>query len=150
MKSSKSIYQYIPKIACILFSILFIYAGTSKLLDFQNFKTQLGQSPILTAYAEYVSWGIPSIEFILAGLLLFTKQILLGLYASYALMVMFTAYIIIILNFSDYIPCSCGGVLESLGWTEHLIFNSGFVVLAILSILILKRDSLKPNTISNV
>jgi hypothetical protein len=35
----------------------------------------------------------------------------------------FTTYIILILNFSSFIPCSCGGILEKLGWTEHLIFN---------------------------
>jgi hypothetical protein len=43
---------------------------------------------------------------------------------------MFTTYIIIITRFSPYVPCSCGGVLQKLGWTEHLVFNIVFVVLA--------------------
>jgi hypothetical protein len=43
---------------------------------------------------------------------------------------MFTTYIIIILNFTSFTPCSCGGVLEDLGWTEHLIFNIAFIVLS--------------------
>src|SRR5690606_14703009 len=45
-------------------------------------------------------------------------------------MVMFTAYIFIILNFSDFVPCSCGGVLEKMSWTQHLIFNVVFIILA--------------------
>ena len=45
-------------------------------------------------------------------------------------MVMFTAYIYLILNYSDFIPCSCGGVLEDLSWTQHLIFNIVFIFLA--------------------
>lgn len=49
---------------------------------------------------------------------------------------MFTAYIVIILHFSYFVPCSCGGILEKLGWTEHLIFNVVFVLLAIVAILL--------------
>jgi hypothetical protein len=44
---------------------------------------------------------------------------------------MFTFYIVIILNFSSFIPCSCGGILEKLGWREHLIFNIFFLFLAL-------------------
>ncbi|HZH70563.1 MAG TPA: MauE/DoxX family redox-associated membrane protein [Flavobacteriaceae bacterium] len=33
-------------------------------------------------------------------------------------------------------PCSCGGVLEQLGWTEHLAFNIGFMGLGVVGILI--------------
>jgi hypothetical protein len=51
-----------------------------------------------------------------------------ALYLSVGLMIVFTTYIILILNFSSFIPCSCGGILETLGWTEHLIFNLFFIV----------------------
>jgi hypothetical protein len=62
--------------------------------------------------------------------MVFDRFRVLALFAAFALMVMFTAYIFIILNFSDFIPCSCGGVLEKLSWTQHLIFNLVFIVLA--------------------
>jgi len=55
-------------------------------------------------------------------------------------MVMFTAYIFIILNYTSFVPCSCGGVLEKLGWQSHLVFNLFFVFLAVLGI-ILYKDS---------
>ncbi|MCC9073533.1 hypothetical protein LNQ49_18305 [Flavobacterium sp. F-65] len=34
------------------------------------------------------------------------------------------------LNYSSYLPCSCGGILEKMSWLEHLIFNFIFVLLA--------------------
>ncbi len=57
-------------------------------------------------------------------------------------MVMFTAYIVLITRFSDYVPCSCGGVLEKLSWDQHLVFNIGFVVLGFMAIVIYPKDIL--------
>jgi hypothetical protein len=33
---------------------------------------------------------------------------------------------------SPYLPCSCGGILETMNWKEHLVFNLVFVCLAAL------------------
>jgi Methylamine utilisation protein MauE len=132
----------------LLFVLLFIYAATSKLWDFGQFKVQLGQSPILTAYADGVAWLVPGIEYLLALLLLFNASRLAAFYGSFALMVMFTTYIIIILNFSDYVPCSCGGVLEDLGWTEHIVFNLFFVALAIIGIILLEAHPTLKTSVS--
>ena len=134
MKRSKALYQFLPKAVSILYIVLFVYTATSKLLDFDQFKIQLGQSPIITTYADWISLSIPLLELLIAGLFLFPRFMIYAFYSSIALMVMFTTYIIIILNFSDYIPCSCGGVLEDLDWSEHIIFNLVFVFLGILSI----------------
>ncbi|MBW8244068.1 hypothetical protein K1F50_14765 [Muricauda oceani] len=134
MQRSKDIRFWLPYSISVLCAILFIYAATSKLWDFQQFKVQLGQSPILTAYAGWVAWSVPLIEYILAILLFMDRFRLYALYASLGLMTMFTTYIFLVLNFSDYIPCSCGGVLEDLGWTEHIIFNVFFMSLSILAI----------------
>ena len=138
MHTMKSTYKKILlEIICMLFVLLFVYAAVSKLLVFDEFKIQLGQSPVLTAYADWVAWTVPFIEIVFSLMLVIPKFRLLGLYASFTLMVMFTAYIIIILNFSDHVPCSCGGVLEQLGWTEHLIFNMAYVALAVIGILLM-------------
>lgn len=118
------------------FVLLFIYAATSKLLDFETFTVQLAQSPLLSAYAGIIAWLVPGIEIAIAILLMLPRFRTIALYAAFTLMVMFTAYIYIILNFSDFIPCSCGGVLEKLSWTQHLIFNVVFIVLAALAILL--------------
>jgi len=123
------------EIIAILLVILFVYSATSKLLDLQQFRVQLGQSPLLTAFAAWVMWIIPMVEIVISLLLAFPKTRSHGLYASFSLMTMFTAYIIIITRFSEYVPCSCGGILQKMNWNQHLVFNIGFVLLALTGIL---------------
>lgn len=141
MEVKKIFCKRLPFIGMTLFLVLFIYTATSKLLNYENFETQLGQSPVFTAYADYLVIALPIFELSVAGLFLISNYQLIAYYLSFALMVMFTTYIIIILNFSDFIPCSCGGVLEDLSWSEHIVFNLFFIVLAILGILILETKN---------
>ena len=124
------------EIICFLFILLFTYAAVTKLMDYQKFTVQIGQSPLLTDFAGVLAWAVPGVELLIAGMLAITRLRFIGLYAAFSLMVMFTAYIIAILQFSDSIPCSCGGVLEAMGWTEHLIFNIGFVLLGFTGIVL--------------
>ncbi|MBT1712524.1 hypothetical protein KK062_30090, partial [Fulvivirgaceae bacterium PWU5] len=123
-------------LAVFLLIILFTYAALSKLLEYDKFTVQLSQSPLLAAFAGTVAWSIPALEIVLAVLVSIPRMRLYGLYGSYTLMVIFTAYIIAITRFSDYVPCSCGGVLQKLGWTEHLVFNLFFVALCGIAILL--------------
>ncbi len=123
-------------IAIFSFIALFVYAAIAKLMDFQKFYVQLGQSPMLTRYAPVLAWAVPVSELVVAVFIMFERTRLTGLYGAFGLMVMFTTYIILASRFSDYVPCSCGGILESLGWTEHLIFNSVFVAMAFVAVLL--------------
>lgn len=134
---------YITETICLLYILLFIYASASKLMDFQHFKIQLGQSPLLSAFAEQVAIIVPVVEILISILLLIPKYKPAGLLAAYGLMVMFTAYIFIILNYTSFVPCSCGGVLEKLGWQSHLFFNLIFVFLAVLGIILYKDSGIK-------
>lgn len=122
---------------CYFCILLFVYAAVSKLLDFNTFQNQLGQSPLFSAYAGIVSWIVPISEIVIALLLSIKRFRIIGLYGFYAVMIMFTVYIIIILNFTSYTPCSCGGVIEKLGWVEHLYFNIAFVILSSFSLYII-------------
>lgn len=126
-------------IICILYFLLFLYAATSKLINYGKSELQLSKSPITTDYASTLVWLVPSTEILIAILLIPSKTRTLALYAALALISMFTAYIYAILNFSSSVPCSCGGVLESLGWNEHLLFNIFFMIIAIIAVL-LKTD----------
>src|SRR5690606_35744778 len=101
-------------IICLLYALLFTYAAVSKLLDYQNFRVQLGQSPLLSVYADWVAWMVPLSEIIISLMVLFPRTRMVGLVSAFALMVTFTAYIFIILNYSSFVPCSCGGILEKL------------------------------------
>jgi Methylamine utilisation protein MauE. len=117
-----------------LFILLFMYAAVSKFADYDKFRIQLGQSPLLTDFAKWIAWFIPAVEVVISLMLAFARSRLKGLYASFTLMVMFTAYIFTIQNFSDYIPCSCGGILQDMSWTQHLLFNLAFVILGVVGI----------------
>lgn len=128
--------QIVIEIISFLFVLLFVYAALNKLTDYQKFVVQLGQSPVLIGLGPYIAWMVIAVEFAIPLMLAFPSTRLIGFYASFCLMVMFTAYIVVILNFSSFIPCSCGGVLEKLGWTEHLIFNSSFVLLGLAGIIL--------------
>lgn len=126
--------KIILEVICFLFVLLFLYAALTKLLDYQKFTVQVGQSPLLTGFGDTIPWLVISLEILVAGMLMIPRTRLVALFASFSLMTMFTAYIVAILNFSPYVPCSCGGVLEKLGWTEHLIFNGVFMALALTGI----------------
>ncbi|HWJ91892.1 MAG TPA: MauE/DoxX family redox-associated membrane protein [Flavisolibacter sp.] len=119
-----------------LLILLFVYAAVSKLLDYQKFRVQLGQSPLLTNFAFVLAWFVPALEIIIAVLLATDRYRLTALYASFSLMVVFSAYIFFITRFASHVPCSCGGVLEKMSWDQHLIFNIVFVVMAAVAILV--------------
>jgi uncharacterized membrane protein YphA (DoxX/SURF4 family) len=141
MKLRNNIKHVIIELICFLFVLLFVYAAISKLIDFENFQVQLGQSPLLSAFAGPTTWIVPIVEIVISGLLIFPKARLIGLFGAFSLMVMFTAYIIIILNFSSYIPCSCGGILEKMSWKMHMVFNIIFIMLAVAAILLIQKNN---------
>ncbi len=138
----------IVDIICYLYMLLFSYAAISKLMVFEKFKAQIGQSSILTSFSDYIAIFIPAIELVIAIMLGFPRLRKKALFFSYYLMTLFTIYIIAVLGFSDRVPCSCGGILEKLGWTEHIFFNLIFVGLAILGIVWTKEDRVKSQNLN--
>lgn len=124
------------EVICFLYILLFVYAAVNKLLDFENFQVQLAQSPLLSAFAGPISYIVLVVEVVIALMLSFQGSKKTGLYAGFSLMVMFTGYIVIMLNFSPFVPCSCGGILEDMSWTEHLVFNMIFVMLGYFGIVL--------------
>lgn len=129
---------WLDAMSCLLI-FLWVYAAASKLLDYQTFSVQLGQSPLLTPIAGLMAWFVPVVEILLAVMLGINKTRRYGLYGSFFLLVAFTAYIVAITRFSDFVPCSCGGILEKLSWNQHLVFNIGFVLLTARAIVLQSR-----------
>lgn len=125
-----------------LYILLFSYAAMSKILDFEDFQVQLGQSPLLSAFAFWVSYLVPLAEFVIVLALLTTSWRYLGLLGSLLLMTLFSTYIFIVLHYTSFVPCSCGGILEKMSWNTHLIFNLFFVLIA--SVAIVFYRSLHP------
>jgi len=126
-----------------LFILLFVYAAASKLMDMEKFRAQAGQSPLIYPVANLVIWTVPLLEILISILLIIPRSRLLGFYSSFGLMVLFSSYIVILLRFSDFVPCSCGGVLEKMTWTQHLVFNIAFVLLGLAGIILeVKQEAL--------
>ena len=128
--------KIILEVICSLFVFLLVYAAVTKLLDHDKFVIQVGQSPMLTRYAVFLAWAVPLLELVISAMLIVPGTRLVGLYASFSLLVMFTTYIVLASRFSEYVPCSCGGVLEVMTWTQHLIFNIAFTLIGFVGILV--------------
>ncbi|MDN4013294.1 tellurium resistance protein TerC [Chryseobacterium gambrini] len=107
-------------------------------MDFGNFQVQIAQSPLLSAYAGFISYATIIVELLIVVTLIVPKFRLIGLYSSMGIMIAFTIYIYLILNFSDFVPCSCGGILEKMDWTEHLLFNLGCILLSFISVILVE------------
>jgi hypothetical protein len=138
----------IAELISALLIFLFIYAALSKLLDFDKFKYQISQSPFITHISWLVIWSIPLGEILISIFLIFKRTRLAGLYLSFFLMLLFTGYIFIMLKYSSYLPCSCGGVLSTMSWKQHFIFNLAFTGLSLAGILL--QDSTSKINISKM
>lgn len=124
------------EVICFLLAVLFSYAAANKLVDYQKFEVQIGLSPLLTGFRGVIPWIVISIEFVVSILLMIPRFRLYALFGAFCLMTIFTAYIVAILEYSSFVPCSCGGVLERLSWRDHLVFNIAFGVLGLVGIIL--------------
>ena len=114
----------------VLFMMLFLYTGISKLMEYPEFHEQLIENPVLKPFASIIAWALPLTEFLVTIALIIPRWRLKGLYASLALMIAFTIYVAAVLSFYKELPCSCGGIISLLSWKAHLVFNSAFILLA--------------------
>ena len=137
--SHKEIYSKLIILSSLLLTILFVYTAVSKLIHLDLFQWRLERMPYISPNASLISWGVPFMELVIAGLLWFPKYRTMAFYASFILLGLFTTYIIIVLKYSNSIPCSCGGVISALGWKDHILLNISFMVLALLGILWSKK-----------
>ena len=136
MKWHQTFREAIVQTACLLFIVLFAYAGLTKLLEGHLFYDNIRNSPILggKAMASLVSWAIPLLELTVALLLIWKKTRLMGLYGAMGLMLLFTGYTLAIIFIAPYRPCSCGGVISLLSWEQHLVLNLVLLLLVLMAI----------------
>ncbi|WP_439879717.1 MauE/DoxX family redox-associated membrane protein [Pontibacter sp. MBLB2868] len=120
-----------------LLLLLLLYTALSKLLHFQQFQGQLAMQPFPDWLGHILVWVIPLVELFTCFLLGIPKMRLIGLYVAAGLMAVFTGYVaLVLLQAFGRVPCSCGGVLGSMGWKEHLFFNMFFLALPVIAILL--------------
>ena len=105
------------------FIILLVFTATDKLTHLDEFRAMLLQSPVLHLYAGWFSLALPISELTIAALLVFPQTRGYGFYATTIAMILFTIYVGYMLAVSSRLPCSCGGVLKTMTWKQHLLFN---------------------------
>jgi len=130
------------EIISILYVVVFAFTGLTKLMEGDRFFNNLNNSPILPdmVWLSYIiSWVVPTLEIVIALLIAIPRTRLKGLYSALGLMIAFTIYVVGIVFISPYAPCSCGGIITLLSWPQHLIFNVGLIILALVAIRSLKK-----------
>jgi len=118
-----------------LLVLLFLYTGLVKFRDLQQFAGEMRNQVFPKTLVPYITWLIPSAEIGTALLLLFDRTHFAGLLSSFVLMLLFTVYTaLVLLHMFNRVPCSCGGVIRSLSWGQHLVFNLFFLAVAVTAI----------------
>ncbi len=133
--------QLLVDTACFLLILLFTYAGFSKLFAYALFVHDMQKQPLPGWLAGVLTIAVPLVEIGAAALLVAERTRKAGLFLSVVIMLAFTVYTALILSFFfGKIPCSCGGVIRSLTWGQHLWFNLFFLAVAGTG-LVLKRKN---------
>ena len=122
------------EISCAVLTALWVYAAVTKLLTYSQFYQQLQQSIFGGPLVPFISVGLPLAELVASICLLFPAAQLLGLCISLVLLSLFTGYILFLLLLEANVPCSCGGLLNSLSWPEHLVLNFVFIAINLLGL----------------
>ena len=135
--------RWIPDIICGLLILLFVYAAFSKLLAFGQFRFVLSRAPLTGNYSTLFAMLIPTIELIIAALLIMPSSSNAGLISAISLLIVFTTYLIFMVLTDPNLPCSCGGVIRHLSWKQHIAFNIFFIVLAIIGIYFQRNKLIK-------
>jgi hypothetical protein len=123
-----------------LYILLFSYTAVSKFLDYELFVFQmkLAPLPLMPTIAPIMGILLPLVECALCVLLLTDRWQVLALKLSVILMTNFEIYIVAMLFTGKELPCTCGGIISTMGWKQHLLFNGFFIMIGLLAIYIHK------------
>jgi hypothetical protein len=132
--------KWIRDINCTLLVFLWVYAACSKLLNYTSFRHQLISVRVIGMFAGIAATVVPALEILAALLLTIKNTRISGLYISIFLLVTFTLFISGMLLSGKRLPCSCGGVIQGLSWSSHLLFNLFFIILNWITIVLEKKQ----------
>lgn len=118
-------------IAAVLI-LLFCYTAIAKLMDVEEFRRQLNNQEVPDWSKAALVWLIPGSEILVSLVLMIPSTRLFGFYGAAVLMTLFTGYMaLVVFGYFERVPCSCGGVLKSMSFPAHLVFNLFFLTLSI-------------------
>lgn len=131
----------ILEVSSAAFILLFLYTALSKSANIRTTVAVLERTPLFSSFPEFTAWLTVVAEYSITFLLFFSRTRKLGMLSSFVLMSSFTIYILYMKFFVPNLPCTCGGVISKLSWTEHLLFNVLFSVLALGCLLLMRTPS---------
>ncbi|WP_353620009.1 MULTISPECIES: MauE/DoxX family redox-associated membrane protein [unclassified Myroides] len=124
----------------LLFCIFFLLLSViEKLINYNSFVLSIENTQI------FYNWLILPLSYfviimeISTVITLIIKEKIGFLFLSIIFLI-FSIYIIILNHFDKYSSCGCGGLLNYLGYTRHLIFNTSICILSFFSYLKLYQN----------
>lgn len=132
----KNNWLWVSEIVAALYVLLFVYTGVDKLRNWETFQGALEKSTITAAYSQFLGIAVPTAELLIAALLVIPASRHIGQVLGTALMSAFTIYVAYMIAFSPELPCTCGGIIQSMTWRQHLVLNSTYVILGIFSLIV--------------
>jgi len=127
-------------IISLLLALAFVYAAGVKLWGYMHSKTGFDFFPFMKNYHQLLFWGLMVAQLAIAGLLLFRRLRLAGLYGAFFMLAGLSTYLYVMLHYANHIPCACTGIIQGLSWQGHLWFTIGFTVLAGAGVTLLPKD----------
>lgn len=116
----------------VLIFLLFLYSAVSKASTFEIFVNNLDKSLFFETFnTSYLAKAVIIVEFVIPILLFFKSTEKAGYIISFLLLLLFTGYIFLMYAFSPFMPCSCGGLIGQLSWSQHIIFNIIFMIMSL-------------------
>jgi hypothetical protein len=135
-RAARWIYRRLPAVVIFSYAFLYMYTGWAKFMNMPAFIRGNSKIPYLGQYAKLIGYGIPTLEIVLAILLLVPVYRIMrfALWTSTLLMALFTIYLSLMVHYVEKKLCHCGGVIESMGWKTHIVFNIIWLIAGIFAL----------------
>ncbi|MBI1342478.1 MAG: hypothetical protein GC171_06050 [Terrimonas sp.] len=133
-----------------LLVFLFLYTALTKFYDVSRFAATMKHNYILSPYADVLKWLVPITEIIIVILLCIPRTRRKGILISSVLLALFAGYISYMLLKDSELPCTCGGILESMSWKQHLVFNISMIALSVAAWLCYPKRFIATNRSSRI
>ena len=122
-----------------LLIILWAYSSFSKVLELDKFKHAMATQVFPKWIGKIFVFIIPLSEIVMITLLILPDTRLIGMYASFIMMLAFTIYVAgSVFEIYERKPCACGGLFGRLGWNRHLNVNAILTLIALTGIILMK------------
>lgn len=144
-RAARWMYIRLPDLIIFGYAFMYMYTGWAKFNNMDTFIKGNSKIPYLGQYAKVIGYGIPTLEIVLAVLLIIPVYWIKrpALWASTLLMGVFTLYLSLMVKFVEKKLCHCGGVIESMGWKTHIVFNFIWLIAGLYALLKTKLITIK-------